>query len=83
MIRGLMLTRLDRLDEAYATIQRGRHGAEALGLADAVATYHYQLAFVDYARGRLDDALAELVTTRSCPSRPPAAGGCRPRACAR
>ena len=62
MIRGLMLTRLDRLDEAYATIQRGRRDAEALGLADAVATYHYQLAYVDFLRGRLDDAFAELVT---------------------
>jgi DNA-binding CsgD family transcriptional regulator len=62
MIRGLMLTRLDRLEEAHVTIQRGRHSAEVLGLADAVATYHYQLAFVDFVRGRLDDALAELVT---------------------
>jgi DNA-binding CsgD family transcriptional regulator len=62
MILGLMLGRLDRLDEAYATIQRGRRAAETLGLTDALATFHYQLAYVEFLRGRLDDALAELAT---------------------
>ncbi len=60
MILGLMLWRLDRLDEAVATIQRGRRAAESLGLGDAVPVYHYQLAVVHFLRGRLDDALAEL-----------------------
>jgi DNA-binding CsgD family transcriptional regulator/tetratricopeptide (TPR) repeat protein len=60
MILGLMLARLDRLDEASATIERGRRAAEALGFADALPVYHYQAAWVAHARGNLDDALAEL-----------------------
>jgi len=62
MILVLMLWRLDRLDEALATIQRARRAAESLGLGDAVPVYHYQLAVVHFLRGRLDDALAELAT---------------------
>ena len=62
MILGLMLIRLDRFDEASATIQRGRRGAEALGMADALPVFHYQAAYLDFSRGRLDDALAELAT---------------------
>ncbi len=62
MILGLLLTRLDRLEEASAVIQRGRRAAEALGIADAVPVYHYQSALVGFVRGRLDDALAELAT---------------------
>jgi DNA-binding CsgD family transcriptional regulator len=55
-----MLARLDRLQEASATIQRGRRAAEAVGIADALPVYHYQAAYVAFAAGRLDDALAEL-----------------------
>ena len=62
MIMGLLLTRLDRLEEASAVIQRGRRATEALGIADAVPVYHYQSALVGFVRGRLDDALAELAT---------------------
>ena len=62
MILGLMLARLDRLADATATIQRGRRGAEVLGVADALPVFHYQLAYVDFLCGRLDDALAELAT---------------------
>ena len=62
MIYGLMLARLDRLDDASASIQRGRRAAEALGFADALPVYHYQAALVAFSRGQLDDALAELAT---------------------
>jgi DNA-binding CsgD family transcriptional regulator len=62
MIQSLMLARLDRLDEAEASIRHGRRGSELHGLADAVPVFHYQQAFVDLLRGRLDDALAELAT---------------------
>ena len=62
MIRGLMLARLDRLDDARATFQCGLRGAERWGMADAVPVFHYQLAFTDFLCGRLDDALAELAT---------------------
>jgi DNA-binding CsgD family transcriptional regulator len=62
MILGLMLARLDRFADAQTTIQHGRRGAEALGIADALPVFHYQLAYVNLLRGRLDDALAELAT---------------------
>ena len=62
MIQGLMLARLDRFADAQTTIQRGRRGAEALGIADALPVFHYQLAYVSLLRGRLEDALAELAT---------------------
>jgi DNA-binding CsgD family transcriptional regulator len=62
MIQSLMLARLDRLDDAEASIRRGRRTSELHGLADAVPVFHYQLAFVDLLRGQLDDALAELAT---------------------
>jgi DNA-binding CsgD family transcriptional regulator/tetratricopeptide (TPR) repeat protein len=62
MILSLMLIRLDRFDEAQATIHRGRHAAESLGIADALPVFHYQQALLDFWRGRLDDALAELDT---------------------
>ena len=62
MIQSLMLARLDRLDDAEACIRHGRRASELHGLADAVPVFHYQLAFVDLLRGRLDDALAELAT---------------------
>jgi DNA-binding CsgD family transcriptional regulator len=62
MILSLMLVRLDRFDEAQATIHRGRHAAESLGIADALPVFHYQQALLDFCRGRLDDALAELDT---------------------
>ena len=62
MIQSLMLARLDRLDEAEESIRHGRRASEVHGLADAVPVFHYQLAFVDLLRGRLDDALAELAT---------------------
>lgn len=62
MLSGLMLIRLDRFDEAETTIQRGRRAAESLGLVDALPVYHYQQALLDYSRGRLDDAVAELDT---------------------
>jgi tetratricopeptide (TPR) repeat protein len=51
MILGLLLTRLDRLEEASAVIQRGRHATEALGIGDAVPVYHYQSALVAFVRG--------------------------------
>jgi DNA-binding CsgD family transcriptional regulator/tetratricopeptide (TPR) repeat protein len=60
MILGLALMRVDRLDDAYAAIQRGRQASEALGMVDTLASFHYELALVDMLRGRLDDALAEL-----------------------
>jgi DNA-binding CsgD family transcriptional regulator len=60
MIHGLLQVRLDRFDEGEATIRRGRAGSERLGLVEAVPVFHYQLALVDFLRGRLDDALAEL-----------------------
>ncbi|HEY1276373.1 MAG TPA: AAA family ATPase [Thermoleophilaceae bacterium] len=59
-IHGQMLLCIDRLDEARATIERGRRGAEALGIADALPLFSHQLALVDFSRGRLDDAQAEL-----------------------
>jgi DNA-binding CsgD family transcriptional regulator/tetratricopeptide (TPR) repeat protein len=62
MILSLMLIRLDRFDEAQATIHRGRSAAESLGIADALPVFHYQQALLDFWRGRLDDALAELDT---------------------
>jgi DNA-binding CsgD family transcriptional regulator/tetratricopeptide (TPR) repeat protein len=62
MILSLMLIRLDRFDEAQATIHRGRRAAESLGIADALPVFHYQQALLDFWRGRLDDALAELDT---------------------
>src|SRR5207248_1254918 len=62
MILSLMLIRLDRFDEAQATIHRGRYAAESLGIADALPVFHYQQALLDFWRGRLDDALAELDT---------------------
>jgi hypothetical protein len=62
MVLGLQLARLDRLDEAYAAIQRGRRASEALGMVDTLASFQYELALVDLLRGRLDDALAELTT---------------------
>ena len=64
LILGLQLSRLDRLDEAYAALQRGRRASETLGMVDILASFHYELALVDLLRGRLDDALAELVTHR-------------------
>ena len=57
---GPVLVFLDRLDEAYETIQRGRRGAETLGIA--LPVYHFQAGYVDFLRGRLDDTLAELAT---------------------
>jgi DNA-binding CsgD family transcriptional regulator len=62
MIRGLMLARLDRLDDARDAFQRGLRGAERWGMADAVPVFHYQLGFTNFLRGRLDDALAEVST---------------------
>ncbi len=62
MLLTLMLVRLDRLDDAYANVQRGRLAAESLGLGDALPVFHNQLATVHYWRGQLDDALAELDT---------------------
>jgi hypothetical protein len=41
---------------------RGRYAAESLGVADALPVFHYQQALLDFWRGRLDDALAELDT---------------------
>jgi ATP/maltotriose-dependent transcriptional regulator MalT len=64
MILGLQLMRVDRLDEAYAAVQRGRQASEALGMVDTLASFHYELALVDVLRGRIDDALAELQTHR-------------------
>ncbi|HET6864896.1 MAG TPA: AAA family ATPase [Solirubrobacteraceae bacterium] len=62
LILGLQLARLDRLDEAYDALQRGRRASEALGMLDMLASFHYELALVELLRGRLDDALAELAT---------------------
>lgn len=62
MILGLQLARLDRLDDAYAAIQRGRRASEALGMIDTLASFHFELAAVELLRGRIDDALAELAT---------------------
>jgi DNA-binding CsgD family transcriptional regulator len=62
MILSLLLIRLDRFDEAQATIHRGRHSAESLGIADALPVFCYQQALLDFWRGELDDALAELDT---------------------
>jgi DNA-binding CsgD family transcriptional regulator len=61
LILGPALISMDQLDEAYAMVQRGRRGAEALGMADEFG-YHLQAGFIDFLRGRLDDALAELTT---------------------
>jgi DNA-binding CsgD family transcriptional regulator/tetratricopeptide (TPR) repeat protein len=60
LIIGPYLVFLDRLDEAYDTIQRGRSGAETLGIT--LPVYHFHAGFIDFLRGRLDDALAELAT---------------------
>jgi DNA-binding CsgD family transcriptional regulator/tetratricopeptide (TPR) repeat protein len=62
LILDVMLVCVDRLDEAYETIQRGRRVAERCGIVDQLAIYHLQAAYVDLLRGRLDDALAELAT---------------------
>jgi DNA-binding CsgD family transcriptional regulator len=62
LILGLQLARLDRLDDAYDALQRGRRASEALGMVDMLASFHYELALVELLRGRLDDALAELAT---------------------
>lgn len=62
MIFSLMLIRLDRFDEAQAAIQRGRYAAESLGIAAALPVFHYHQALLDFRRGRLDDAGAELDT---------------------
>lgn len=62
VVLSLMLIPLDRFDEAQATIHRGRYAAESLGIANALPVFHYQQALLDFCRGRLDDALAELDT---------------------
>ena len=71
MIRGLMLARLDRLDDARATIQRGRRAAETLGIADALPVFHYQ-AGVRGPRcaGGSTTRSPSWRRTRSSPSRP-------------
>jgi DNA-binding CsgD family transcriptional regulator len=61
LILGPALVSLDRLDEAYATVQRGRIWVETFGMADEFG-YHLQAGFIDFLRGRLDDALAEMMT---------------------
>ena len=83
MILGLMLARLDRLDEATATIERGRRAAEALGFADALPVYHYQAAFVAFCAGTWTTRWPSSRRTPSSPRRPRSAGSRPPRACAR
>jgi DNA-binding CsgD family transcriptional regulator/tetratricopeptide (TPR) repeat protein len=50
---------LDRFDEAEKTFGRGRQESERLGTAWAQPLFHYYLAHLLTARGRLDEAVAE------------------------
>jgi DNA-binding CsgD family transcriptional regulator/tetratricopeptide (TPR) repeat protein len=61
-IHGVMLARIDRLDEAEDTFERGRRHAEAFGMPEPLPMFHIQLALVHYLRGRLEDASAELAS---------------------
>jgi DNA-binding CsgD family transcriptional regulator/tetratricopeptide (TPR) repeat protein len=56
---GSALTSLDRLDEAGATLRRGREESERLGVNWAQPLWHYYNAALLTARGRLDEAAAE------------------------
>lgn len=62
LILSLMQMRLDQFADAQLTIQRGRHIAESLGVADALPLFHGQQALLYFHCGQLDDALAELDT---------------------
>ncbi len=57
--RSLMLLDLDRLDEALATAHRARTAAEETGVATALANSQSASASALYARGDMDDAVAE------------------------
>lgn len=56
---GSALTSLDRLDEAGATLRRGREESERLGVNWAQPLWHYYNAALLSARGKLDEAAAE------------------------
>ena len=57
--RALVLLDLDRLDEALVTARRGRASAEEAGVSWALANYEFATASTLYARGDVDDAVAE------------------------
>jgi DNA-binding CsgD family transcriptional regulator/tetratricopeptide (TPR) repeat protein len=62
MMLSVMLILLDRFDDAHTTIQRARDASESLGIVLVLPALHFQLALLEFSRGRLDDALAELET---------------------
>ena len=58
--RGFILTELDRLDEAAATLRTGRRICEDLGLGWPLPSYHIATAVERYFVGEWDDAIAEV-----------------------
>jgi DNA-binding CsgD family transcriptional regulator len=62
VLGALVLTELDRLDEAIEMLARGREIAEALGMRGMLSIYHNLTAYAHFWSGRWDDAVAELET---------------------
>ncbi|HEY7048866.1 MAG TPA: hypothetical protein VH373_16710, partial [Jatrophihabitantaceae bacterium] len=58
--RGFILTELDRLDEAAATLGTGRRICEELGLGWHLPSYHTATAVERYIVGEWDDAVVEI-----------------------
>jgi DNA-binding CsgD family transcriptional regulator len=58
-VHGLILTDLDRFDEARSTLQAGARIAEELGIRLHLSSYQVFLAFEAFAAGDWDEALAD------------------------
>ncbi|MGH9003270.1 MAG: LuxR C-terminal-related transcriptional regulator, partial [Acidimicrobiia bacterium] len=61
---GAFQLRVERFDEAKATLDRARQQLEHLGYVSLLQEYHWYLALLHFLAGRWDDALAETTTSR-------------------
>ena len=62
--RGFILTELDRLDEAIATLEAGRRIGEELGIRWHLPNYQMIAAVTRFLAGEWDDAIAEVEAAR-------------------
>jgi DNA-binding CsgD family transcriptional regulator len=62
--RGFILTELDRLDEARATLDAGRRIGEELGIGWQPPNYQVISAVTRFLAGEWDDAIAEVEAAR-------------------
>lgn len=60
ILLGLALVDADRISEADAVLQAGRHASEQAGATSSLAIWHRTLAIRHFAAGDWDDALAEV-----------------------